>query len=78
MVAKKRIFFAKRRVANGVPVSYPVMAVGTKDTALAVSGVIGNWAFQALQGLDPSPLQDIVLILIWPIAIIAGTIVAVA
>jgi hypothetical protein len=39
-----------------------------------VSGVIGNFAFGQLQGLDPSPLRDVVLILIWPLAIISGTI----
>jgi hypothetical protein len=43
-----------------------------------VAGVVGNWAFESMKTLDPTPLRDVVLVLIWPLAIIAGTVVAVA
>jgi hypothetical protein len=39
-------------------------------------GVTGGLAYTAVQAVGPSPIRDLVLVLIWPIVIIAGTILA--
>jgi hypothetical protein len=39
-------------------------------------GIVGGFAFLTVSSVDPSPLRDTVLVLIWPLAIVAGTVVA--
>lgn len=39
-------------------------------------GVVGGFAFAFINSVPSSPLRDAVLVLVWPIAILAGTVLA--
>jgi hypothetical protein len=50
--------------------------VGKLVVIWAGQGVVGWIAVQGLQAVDPSPLRDAILVLIWPIAMISGSLLA--